>query len=305
MEIPPSRVMDDEHLGMQPPRYQHTIFRPVAVTGIGYWSGRDVRVEFRPAAADTGLVFVRSDLDGCPRIPAAAENRTETPRRTTLTCGCAEVEMVEHVMAALAGLQIDNCEIWTDGAEMPGCDGSSQPFVQALDSAGIVVQEQARPRRVIREALRLGTPDSWIEARPCPDGRTRLRYELDYGGTAIGRQSLEITLSPEVFRRGLAASRTFLLEQEATALVDQGRGLRTTFRDLLVFGKEGPLDNALRFPDECVRHKLLDMIGDLALAGCDLAGCFVAYRSGHRLNARLVRAILSTGVSLQESKRCA
>ena len=121
-----------------------------------------------------------------------------------------------------------------------------------------------------------------------------LRYELDYGGgSPIGRQSLEVSLSPRHFHMNLAPSRTFMLESEAMAIQAQGLGRRATFRDLLVFGPRGPIDNQLRFPDECVRHKMVDMVGDLAMTGCDLAGRFAAYRSGHRLNAELVRAIVA------------
>src|SRR5437764_11915687 len=118
-------------------RKQRTIGREASVQGFGFWSGRDVQLVFRPAAADSGVVFVRSDLDSQPRIKAVVAQRIETPRRTTLRSGGASVEMVEHVMAALAGLQIDNCEVWVDEAEMPGCDGSSLPFVTALENAGI------------------------------------------------------------------------------------------------------------------------------------------------------------------------
>jgi UDP-3-O-acyl-N-acetylglucosamine deacetylase len=133
-----------------------------------------------------------------------------------------------------------------------------------------------------------------------------LRYELDYGsGNPIGRQSLEISLSPRHFHLNLAPSRTFVLESEAAAIKAQGLAGRTTFKDLLVFGPRGPIDNQLRFPDECVRHKMLDMVGDLALAGCDLAGRFVAYRSGHRLNAELVRAIVAECKMEEPVKRCA
>ena len=154
--------------------------------------------------------------------------------------------------------------------------------------------------------MRFGTEDCWIEVRPGAPGRTVLQYELDYGsGSPIGRQSLEILLSPRYFDMNLAPSRTFMLEREAAALQDRGLGLRTTFRDLLVFDADGPIGNQLRFPDECVRHKIVDMIGDLALAGCDLIGRFVAYRSGHRLNAELVRAILAEQRNEAAWKRCA
>jgi UDP-3-O-acyl N-acetylglucosamine deacetylase len=292
---------------MQARRNQRTIAASGAVEGMGYWSGRDVRVEFHAAEAGTGIVFVRSDLAGRPRIPATIANRAEAQRRTVLRAGEAGVEMVEHILAALAGLEIDNCEVRVDQAEMPGCDGSAAPFVAALESAGIVEQALPRPAFALQKTLRLGGEDSWIEARPGPAGKTILRYDLDYGaGNPIGRQSLEILFSPSLFPRSLAPSRTFMLEHEAAALQDRGLGLRTTFLDLLVFDANGPIKNRLRFPDECVRHKIVDLIGDLALAGCDLFGRFAAYRSGHRLNAELVRAIaVQRQAERAQWKRCA
>ena len=291
---------------MYPTRNQRTIAGPVTVCGTGYWSGRDVRIEFRPAETDTGVVFVRDDLEGCPSVAATVDNWVDTPRRTNLRRGTARVDMVEHVLAALAGLQIDNCQLRVDQPEMPGCDGSSLPLVEALAAAGIVEQNAARPQRIIRQIIRLGNQQSWIEARPCCSGETILEAELDYGSeNPIGRQSLRISLSPESFRHDLAASRTFVFQQEAAALRARGLGQRVTCQDLLVFGPHGPIDNALRFPDECVRHKLLDMVGDLALAGCDLIGRFVAYRGGHRLNVELVRVILDQQESQQTLRRCA
>jgi UDP-3-O-[3-hydroxymyristoyl] N-acetylglucosamine deacetylase len=287
-------------------RNQRTPAAPAVIQGVGYWSGRDVRIEFRPAPADTGIVFVRADLEGHPRVPATVEHRFETPRRTTLRRGAASVEMIEHVMAALAGLQIDNCELWVDQSEMPGCDGSCLPFVEVLQTAGVVEQNALRRRQTIRRVIRVGDQRSWIEARPCCSNKMVLRYELDYGGlSAIGRQSLEVSLSPRHFHLNLAPSRTFVLEAEAAAIKAQGLGQRATCKDLLVFGPGGPIDNQLRFPDECVRHKMVDMVGDLALAGCDLAGRFVAYRSGHRLNAELVRAILAEERLSENIQRCA
>ncbi len=292
---------------MYPPRKQHTISAPASVAGVGYWSGSDVRVEFRPAAANAGIVFVRRDLPGKPRLPASVHYRTDMPLRTNLCMGEAGVEMIEHVMAALGGLQIDNCEIWVDRPEMPGMDGSALPFVEALRGVGIVAQEAPRPRKIIRRVIRHGNEKSWVEARPCCSGKTILQYELDYGsGNPIGRQSLELSLSPRFFHVNLAPSRTFLLEAEARQLVARGLGERMTCKDLLVFGPDGPIDNQLRFPDECVRHKMVDMVGDLALAGCDLVGRFIAFRSGHRLNAELVRSLVALDDEHRETvKRCA
>ena len=216
------------------------------------------------------------------------------------------MEMVEHVMAALAGLQVDNCEVWTDEPEMPGFDGSCQAIVSALDGAGIVEQEAGRPQRVVREVLRLGDEQSWVEAAPPTSRFTTLEYRLDYGPDShIVPQTLEVTLSPESFRHDLATSRTFVFESEANAMIAEGIGLRTTCRDLLVFGEHGPIDNQLRFEDECVRHKILDMIGDLALAGVDLLGKFTAYRSGHRLNGELVATLAAERAPSGNLNRCA
>ena len=291
---------------MHATRNQRTIARPAVVAGFGYWTGRDVRVEFRPGAADSGIVFVRRDLDGSPPIPATVENRAETPRRSSLRHGTAAVEMVEHVMSALAGLEIDNCEVWVDAAEMPGLDGSCLPLVEALDAAGTLLQAAPRRVREVRETVRLCAGDSWIEARPSPSGRTLLEYHLDYGpDNPIARQSYRLALTPDAFRRELAPCRTFMLTAEAEWLLAQGLGQRASPADLLVFGPEGPIDNTLRFQDECARHKMMDMVGDLALAGCALVGEFTACRSGHRLNAELVKAVAAPPRAADAWRRCA
>ena len=291
---------------MYSPRQQRTIARPVAVEGFGYWSGRDVRVEFRPAPADTGIVFVRTDLQRPAQIRAMVANRIETPRRTTLRSGGVSVEMVEHVMAALGGLNVDNCEVQVSAAEMPGCDGSSLPYVEALAEAGFVTQDAVRMTLVVREVTRLGNDDSWVEARPGSTWGMSLKYHLDYGpGSSIGRQTLTLPVTPDSFRRELSPSRTFMLKSEADWLLAQGLGSRVTTQDLLIFDAAGPIDNPLRFHDECVRHKALDLVGDLALAGCDLIGHFVAYRSGHRLNADLVRMLLTEGEVVGGRRRSA
>lgn len=292
--LPFHSVMDDLPALMDTPRNQRTIARTVGVEGFGYWGGEDVSVEFRPAEPGAGIVFVRRDLPGQPRIKACIENWVETPRRTSLRVGSAGVEMIEHIMAAFTGLRVDNCEVWVDRPEMPACDGSALPVIQAIQSAGIVGQGEPRPRRIVREIVRLGTANSWIEIRPPVARGTLLRYQLDYGlDNPIGRQTYELLLTTDAFCTELAPCRTFVLQHECEALLAQGLCKRATVRDLLVFGPDGPLDNQLRFPDECVRHKLLDMVGDMGLAGCDLIGQFIAYRSGHRHNAELVRTLLA------------
>ena len=285
---------------------QRTISSTVAVEGFGYWGGRDVRLEFRPAEVNTGVVFVRNDVHPPVRIPATIENRIETPRRTSLRRAGKSVEMVEHVMAALAGLEVHNCEVWVNQAEMPGLDGSAQAIVDALDRAGVVQQNAARPQLIVREITRLGDESAWIEAAPWDGNGLAVKYRLDYGtNNAIGSQMLQLTVTPETFRRDLAPSRTFMFKEEADGLLARGLGTRATPSDLLVFDEHGPIDNELRYRDECVRHKILDLVGDLALAGCHLVGRIIAHRSGHRLNAELVRVLLAEGEVVEGWRRSA
>lgn len=264
-------------------------------------------MEFRPAPVDTGLVFVRDDLERPRRIPVHVNHRVEMPRRTSLVHDGATVEMVEHVVAALNGLGVNNCEIAVDGCEMPGCDGSSLPFVEAILAAGIVSQEAEQARILVTESVRVGNEESWVEARPAKGNASlSVLYKLDYGpNTPIGKQSIDLAVTHESFRTELAPARTFILEEEAKWLRERGLGLRVTNKDLLVFGQEGLQDNELRFENECVRHKALDLVGDLALAGCELVGQFIAYRSGHRLNAELVKVLLAEGLKQNPRRRSA
>jgi UDP-3-O-acyl N-acetylglucosamine deacetylase len=275
-------------------RPQQTICSTVTVAGFGFWSGADVTIEFRPAPAETGLVFLRTEDGQDVLIPVDLQYRQEVPRRTNLHANGTHVDMVEHVVAALAGLQIDNCFIWVSTSEMPGVDGSSMPFVDALLHAGVVPQDTMRAALTIESTIRIVEHDAWIEVRPPKNaGTMSLSYQLDYGSDSpIGPQRFSIDVSPSSFQRELAAARTFVLQSEADQMQANGLGLRVTTADLLVFDENGPVNNSLRFQDECARHKTLDMIGDLALAGADLHGEFEAYRTGHRLNAELVRQIL-------------
>jgi UDP-3-O-acyl N-acetylglucosamine deacetylase len=273
-------------------RRQCTLARPVSVAGFGYFSGRDVQVEFWPAAENAGITFVRHDVGPAARVPALASLRVDAPRRTNLELNGIRVEMVEHILAALAGLRIDNCEVWVDAPEMPGCDGSAQAFIEALDAAGIVEQRSPVRQIVVGSTLRVGREECWIEAQPPRSAGLSITFELDYGAhTAIGRQTYAIDVTPASFRRELAACRTFILNEVAQAMLAEGRGQRVTPRDLLIFDAHGPIENTLRFPDECVRHKLLDVVGDLALTGCEIVGHVVAHRTGHQLHAELARRL--------------
>jgi len=275
-------------------RSLHTIRRAVTVVGRGYWSGRECRVELRPAAAGAGVTFVRQVAGRDVRIPALVAARVDAASRTNLRSGGAGVEMVEHLLAALAGLGVDCCTVHLSAEELPGLDGSALAFVEAIDSVGLETLAAAAEPVVVAEPMRVGDTESWIELGPPRCAGLSVEYELDYGPGPIGRQRLALAVTPDSFREQLAAARTFLSRQEAAGLQAAGLGLGVTHRDLLVFDDHGPIDNPLRWPDECVRHKVLDLVGDLSLAGRPVHAHVRARRSGHRLNgaaaARLAAA---------------
>jgi UDP-3-O-acyl N-acetylglucosamine deacetylase len=235
---------------------------------------------------------VRTDLRPRAEIPARVTRVTGTRRRTTLGYEPARVGLVEHVLAALAGLRIDNCYVELDAPEPPGLDGSARAFVDALLGAGVVRQTERRPIWGVAEPVVLRVDGATLAIHPAERGSLTLSYFLDYGpGAPIARQVHTQALTPSSFASELARCRTFILESEAEELRRQGIGSRTTFSDLLVFGPHGPIGNRLRFANEPARHKVLDMVGDLSLLGADLCGHVVAYRSGHPLNVELVRAL--------------
>jgi UDP-3-O-acyl N-acetylglucosamine deacetylase len=276
-------------------RYQRTLRGPAVVEGVGYLTGAAVRVRFCPAAPDTGLVFRRTDLRGAWPIPAVVTNVSGANRRTTLGQAPIHIEMVEHILAALAGLRIDNCLIEINASETPGMDGSAAAFAHALRAAGIVLQYHPRPIYATDRPVTVTDGKATLTLYPPGEDPTdplQVSYILDYGlRSPLGRQRHTHALTPSEFLNGLAECRTFLLEEEADLLRRQGLGARTTARDLLIFGPRGPVDNVLRFADEPARHKALDMVGDLALFGYDLRGHVVGYRSGHALNVALVRRL--------------
>lgn len=283
-------------------RLQQTIAEAVRIEGFGFWTGEDVCVEFRPAAPDSGIVFVRSDLDGKPRVPAEVRFREEKPRQTSLVKGNARIDMIEHLMAAVKALRIDNCEIRVDRPEMPGLDGSSRPFFLALKSAGMLRQPAVRKIRVVTHAGRVGNNEQWIDILPARSGGNNYRYELVPGhGYPIERQQYDFDLEPGAFAEEIMACRTFLAKHEADYLRSMGLCHRVTPRDVLVLDEGGPVENEFRCDGECARHKILDMVGDFALVDCDWIGTFQSYRGGHALNAEAVKYLLETALLFDES----
>ena len=271
---------------------QRTIKKPVAVEGLGLFGGKPSHLRFVPAGPDEGIVFVRTDQPDKARLACDIANVCKSPRRTSLTNGSAGVETIEHVMAAVWGLGIDNLTIEVDCQETPSTDGSPLPFVRALQEAGVEEQDAQRKHYVIEDPVAVSEGDAMLAALPGPDDCLDILYDLDYSSVpSIGRQVLGFRLGADDFVGQIAPARTFLLEQEAREFQARGMGKHLTARDIVVMGDGGPIDNSLRFPDEHVRHKVCDLIGDLALLGRRLRGRIVAYKSGHELNHTLVRQL--------------
>lgn len=273
-------------------RRQRTLARAVEVRGVGYLTGKMVTLRMLPAPASAGVVFVRGDLGPQARVAARSGNVTGTQRRTTLGKPPVCVGLVEHVLAALAGCVIDNCLVEVDAPEPPGLDGSALAFVRAIHKAGAVVQETTTTVWTVTAPVLVQHDGATLALHPAAAPPLRLSYLLDYGALSpIHPQRFSCDLDPATFSTRVAPSRTFLLEEEAHALLKQGLGKNTGVGDLLVFGPRGPIGNRLRFGNEPARHKALDILGDLSLLGQPLCGHVVAYRSGHPLNLELVKTL--------------
>jgi UDP-3-O-[3-hydroxymyristoyl] N-acetylglucosamine deacetylase/3-hydroxyacyl-[acyl-carrier-protein] dehydratase len=273
-------------------KLQKTIANPTSVNGKGLFGGKDATAVFRPAPVDTGVVFVRTDIAEPVRIRAIATNIAERTRRTALRKGPVSIETVEHCLAAINALEIDNLVIEVDGPEMPAPDCSSSEYFRALSQAGFVEQQSARQEFAIEQPVVITAGDASIYALPYSDDTLNITYDLDYAGhTGIGRQIYSCRLTPDGFEKNLARARTFLLEVEARQFQARGMGAHLTPRDILVIDSDGPIKNSYRFPDECVRHKIVDLIGDLTLVGRALKGRIVSYKSGHSLNQQLVHKL--------------
>lgn len=272
---------------------QKTIRHEGRLSGRGLFFGQEAHVVFRPAAPDTGIVFVRTDLEHPVRIPVCPESIVPRPRRSALGRGDAVVETSEHFLAAAAALGLDNLIVEIDALEMPGFDGSSEEYFKTLQKCETAEQNKPRRELIIREPLCLQDGDRSIYALPDAAGGLHLTFDMDYTQhTGIGRQTYSCSLTESHFAQHLAPARTFLLEAEARQMQAAGFGTHLSPRQILVISSDGPIRNSYRFPDECVRHKIVDLIGDLMLAGMPIVGRIVAYKSGHTLNQQLVKTLI-------------
>ena len=277
---------------------QRTISRVVEYAGIGLFTGEEVKLRFKPSPADTGINFVRTDIEGCPKIPASVEAVSDSTRQMSLEKEGVGIKSIEHLMAALAGLGIDNIEIESNGNEVPAGDGSALLFTQLLKGTGIVPLEKPKNTFYLKEELKVSDGDASIIALPYDKGLS-LSYILDFNGSYLNRQCFEIELTEDNFSTQIASARTWGLRSVIEEFKKKGLGKGVTDDNSLILHEDGTITKPLsmtpanlRFPNECVRHKVLDIIGDLYLTNLELNARIVATKSGHYLNACMAKKII-------------
>jgi UDP-3-O-[3-hydroxymyristoyl] N-acetylglucosamine deacetylase len=275
---------------------QTTLRGQVAVSGIGIHSGLPATLTLLPAAANTGIRFVRSGVDGQPDREIRADVRAVTATEFATVLGDATGPLCstsEHVLAALIGLGVDNAVVEIDGPEVPIMDGSAMPFVEAIEKVGVVTLPTPRRFIQILKPVRVTNGDAYGELRPYAYG-FRVEVEIDFDNPLVGRQAYGLDVEPDSFRRELARARTFGFMRDVAKLWNAGFALGASFENTLVITENRVLNpEGLRFADEFARHKALDAIGDLALAGAPLIGLYRSVRGGHKLNHAVLSALMA------------
>lgn len=270
--------------------FQRTIAKEIRLKGRGLHTGAVAEVAIKPAAAGTGIVFVRTDQKPPVHIQATVEHIHQgmgAGRQTSLGNGTAQIRTVEHLMAAFHGLGIDNAMVEIAGDELPGFDGSAQEFANQILKAGFTVQDKPRHYLAVTEPIYLDDGGRSLIVLPNPDG-LKLSYTLSYQHRDLKDQFFSLPVTPEIFQKELAPARTFCLREEAEALRAQGYGQGASLENTLVFENDQPIQNTLRFANEACRHKMMDLLGDLYLTGLPLRAHVIACRTGHSQNMRLV-----------------
>ncbi len=268
---------------------RRTIASPVTLEGVGLHLGVPCQLTFRPAPSGGGIRFVRTDRPGNPVIAAVVDNAVLTDRRTQLGTGDDAIHTVEHVLAAVAGAEVDDLTIELSGPEPPIMDGSAAAFLEALAASGTATQVGKPQYLTLRTPVRVVDGESVYEAHPCD--ALDLSVTIDFSHPLIGRQACRYTVTPEVFAREIAPARTFGFVREVDALRSMGLIRGGSTQNAIVLDADGVVDNALRWPDEFVRHKALDCVGDLALAGRRVRARVVAHKPSHRGTILLVREL--------------
>ncbi len=271
--------------------HQHTIQQQVSCVGTGVHSGARVHLKLIPAAPGTGIVFRRTDLD--IEIPALWKHVTSTQLCTTLGhASGAKIATIEHLMAALNGLMIDNLVVEVDGAEIPVMDGSAEMFLDLIDQVGLAEQAAVRQAIVVTREVVVGSGDRWARLAPSDERSFSFTCIFDRP-VSLTDQHYSTVLTPETFRFDIAKARTFGFMEDLALLKSKGLAQGASLNNAVGLSATGVLNpEGLRYKDECVRHKILDAMGDLALAGLPIMGAFTGYRSGHEMNYQLVKALM-------------
>ena len=271
--------------------FQQTLRNQVAFSGIGLHSGKTITLTLRPAEPGTGIVFHRVDLSPAVSIEARAANVVNTRLSTSIGCGDASVSTIEHLMAALYGCGIDNAHVDINGPEVPIMDGSAVAFVEGIVQAGTKGSGKARKYLVIKKPVSVVEGDKKISI--IPSRHYKISFDMQFAHQAVRSQTRSLTFTPHAFASEIASARTFGFLAEVEMLKSHGLALGGSMENAIVIGDEGVLNaEGLRYPDEFVRHKILDSVGDLALAGHRLIGHVKATKSGHDLNHKLVTELL-------------
>jgi len=273
-------------------RLQRTIKDAIQCEGIGLHTGKKVRMSLKPAPADTGVIFRRMDLGGT-EIKAVAANTAATSYATTLCENGASVKTVEHLLATLAGLGIDNVSVEIDAEEVPVMDGSAAPFVRLIADAGVLTQETPRPVLKVTKPIFVREGNKHIAI--WPSEKSTISYFIDFNHPMLKEQSFHFPVSEEGFLREIADARTFGFMSDVQALWANGLAMGGSMDNAVILGEKTVLNKeGLRYKDEFVRHKILDLIGDLSLAGMPILGHVIAHKSGHGLNTLMVSKLLSS-----------
>jgi UDP-3-O-acyl N-acetylglucosamine deacetylase len=272
---------------------ERTIRGQVALSGLGVHSGRPATLVLSPGAAGSGVVFARSDLPGKPEIPARLACLAGTARGIALKANGAEVRVVEHLLAAAAGLGVDNLRAEVDGLELPILDGSALPFARALREAGIEEQGKERNYCVLASPLKVGGEEGMVAAFPA--AALTIHYAVAFDHPLLRSQYLSVRIEEGTFVEEVAPARTFGFLRDALDLIEKGLIKGTSLDNTVVIGEDAVFSReGLRFPDECVRHKILDLTGDLVLLGKRLKAEVIALKAGHELHARFIAALMET-----------
>jgi len=272
---------------------QKTIKKEITFSGVGLHTGRDVMVRLRPAGQDSGVRFFRKDLADCPCIKADGANVVDTNYATTLGVGGVTISTVEHVLAALYGLGVDNVDVDVYGSEIPILDGSADEFIKKIEATGYKSLMVPRKYLVVKRPIKVSAGDKYLMLLPSDEPGLRIDYSIDFNHTLLSKQTFSRHCTREVFINEIGNARTFGFLSDIETLRANGLAMGGSLSNAVVVGDSDILnEDGLRYPDEFVRHKSLDLIGDLSLVGAPVRGLIIAHRSGHALNHQLLQKIV-------------